>query len=423
MLTNNDDGLHLNLWKARCTGNMQTGSGTRNRNFSAGILLAILAVIISETAIAGTWRYQKSDRSWTVANRARPAYDAPGIRTGGFILYPEFYIRATHNDNIFATQTSAIKDQILIVRPVLSLRSNWTRHQLNFTADAALGRYVDFDSEDYDDYFVGVDGRADISRDNRFGGGISYARLHEDRGSPDDARGIQPTVYYVASPRAWYFHKLNRYSVRLGTSLRQLKFDDVEALSPQGLMTIDNSDRDRDVLQGSLRFGYEIVPQYEAFIRGTVNSVSYDVTPDRTGFVSDTDGYQLTAGAAFDLPGVSFGELYAGYLAQDFDDPRFQDFDDITFGGALTWNVTQLTTINASLGRNPRATTVSGASSIRQTRLGVNIDHELRRNVLLNARVFYTTEDYNGIAREDDYTGFRIGSKYLVNRNLYNLTI
>lgn len=367
---------------------------------------------------ANGWRYGDSDRRSTVANRPRPDYDPAGIPAGGLRLYPAVGIQVEHNDNVFATEENATSDQLIEVRPGVRLRSNWTRHQLGFRADAAFGRSVDFGSEDYDDFFLGADGRVDATRDNYFSGDISYARKHEDRTSPDDVGGVDRTVFFETKAGAGYYHKLNRYSVTLNGSLRQLEFDNVEVLTPTGLSTIDNSDRDRDIIEGSVRFGYEIVPTYEAFLRGSVNSVSYDIVPDRSGFFRDTDGYDLTAGAAVDIPGVSFGEVFIGYLSQDFDDPRFEALNRFAFGGSLTWNVTQLTTLDASLFRTPSATTLEGASTRLDTGVRLKVDHELLRNLLLNASVYYADQDYNGISRQDDLFGIGLGSRYLLNRNL-----
>lgn len=380
----------------------------------------VAALLWSDTVMAADgWRYSDSDRRSTVANRPRPDYDPPGIPAGGLTLYPAVGIQVHRNDNVFADETGTVEDLIVRVKPSLELRSDWSRHRLRLRADATLGRYADFDNEDYDDYIVGADGRVDVTRDNYVSGEAFHARRHEDRSSPDDADAAEPTVYHDTTARAGYFHKLNRYSVRVNGSLKRFEFDDVQALTSMGFRTIDNSDRDRDVLNGSIRLGYEIVPEYEAFLRGSVNDAAYEQELDRSGFARDSHGYELTTGAAVDIPGVSFGEIFAGYLSQDFDDPRFETLDRVTFGGSLTWNVTQLTTLNASLSRTPQATTQAGASTYVDTRFGFEVDHELLRNLLLNADLFYSDQDYSGIPRQDDVFGITLGSRYLLNRNVY----
>ena len=383
-----------------------------------GKILIALSILWFDVPAAQSPRNLDTDRRATVMNRPRPDYDPTGIHAGGFLLYPEIIVRADHNDNIFATQTDTIEDEIIVFQPNLAFRSNWNRHRLNFRAAAALGRYVDVDTQDYDDYFLNLDGRVDINRDTNLSATASYARGHEERGSPDESRGVEPTVFHDTAVRAAYYQKLNRFSVNLDADLRQLEYNNVQALTPSGFETIDNSDRDRDISIGTLRIGYELVSEYEAFVRGTLNSVSYDNEPDRNSFFRNTDGYEFTVGAAVDIPGTSFGELFVGYLSQDFDDPRFESLDKTAFGGSLSWNVTQLTTLNMALSRRPRATTQAGASSTLDNRFEIRVDHELRRHLLLNLDLFFGTQEFNGIPRKDDVSGVILGSRYLLNRYL-----
>jgi len=48
-----------------------------------------------------------------------------------------------------------------------------------------------------------------------------------------------------------------------------------------------------------------------------------------------------------------------------------------------------------------------------------SIDHELLRNLLLNANVGYSLQDYEGIKQIDKNLGVGIGAKYMMNRYFY----
>jgi hypothetical protein len=49
----------------------------------------------------------------------------------------------------------------------------------------------------------------------------------------------------------------------------------------------------------------------------------------------------------------------------------------------------------------------------------VNMDHELRHNLLVNANASYENDTYQGISRADNVFTAGISLKYLLNRNLY----
>ena len=58
------------------------------------------------------------------------------------------------------------------------------------------------------------------------------------------------------------------------------------------------------------------------------------------------------------------------------------------------------------------------SSGIDTTVLGFRVDHELRRNILLNLAYQYRKEDFQEITREDDVNRFEFGALYLLNRYL-----
>mgnify|MGYP003673920477 FL=1 len=91
--------------------------------------------------------------------------------------------------------------------------------------------------------------------------------------------------------------------------------------------------------------------------------------------------------------------------------------DTVVGGLDLTWNVTPLTTVIGGFTREVSETTLAAASGTLKTEYKVSVDHELLRNLILSARAAMSTEEFEGIAREDDYLNAGIGAKYMLNRN------
>ena len=82
-----------------------------------------------------------------------------------------------------------------------------------------------------------------------------------------------------------------------------------------------------------------------------------------------------------------------------------------------------MTTLHAGIVRRIEETTalVGGvrASGFFATRYSLSADHELLRNLLLNANVAFTENDYEGIKRKDGIYDVGVSARYLLNRNLY----
>jgi hypothetical protein len=358
---------------------------------------------------------QTPERGVTVTERQRPELDPLGIRAGGFLVMPKLKLDGVYDDNVFATDNNTVDDFIAVISPSLRATSDWNTHSLEFHGGADVARYMDQTDEDYIHYNLGTSGRLDIRRDTNVSAGVDFVSTTEDRGSPDDVNGTEPTEYTLLTPRIGGFNRWNRVSLDVGAEAQIYDFDDVSTST--GITNNDDRDRTRYLLR--MQGEYEIVPQYAAFLRVELNQVDYDTGVDDNGVNRDSDGYEVVVGTRVDLTGILFGDVFAGYRSQNYDDPSLSTVDGISYGGALTWNVTELTTVKGAIARTVEESTLQGASGYLATAYTASVDHELLRNLLVGFRVGLTNNDYEGISREDDvYTAGAYG-RYLMQRNLY----
>ncbi len=360
---------------------------------------------------------QDLERGETVMSRERPELDPLGVRTGGFLFYPSITAGIDFDDNIFATEDEEESDEILVIRPEGIFESQWGLHELNFKANAEFGNYSDNGDEDYDDYLLAANGRYDLSRGNSVIGSAGIRGGHEDRSSPEDVRGETPTEFTVNVLSGAYRHTFNRLSFRVGGSLSQIDYDDVS--TPSG--EINNDDRDRDVNTGTFEIKYNWKPGYGLLFRHIPNTRSYDDKFDDNGFERDSTGYKTLVGAEFDLTGVTFGEIAIGNQSQDYDDDRLSTIDGFVFDAGLTWNPSGLTTVELTATRDIRETIIPPASGYFETILGLGVDHELYRNIILHGRLSSENNDYEGIDRDEDILEVGVGVTYMAHRNYYFL--
>lgn len=360
-------------------------------------------------------------RGETVTNRERPELDALGARLGTFLVFPSLVVQESYTDNIFAVDDGEESDFITRFRPGLRIQSDWNNHAIGFFGSGDIGRYVDNRDEDFEDFRLGATGRVDVLRSTNVRGRINYEARHENRSSPDDVGGKAPTEFSVLSAGIVGFHNFGRVNLSLEGTFDQFDFDDVATSLGT---TINNDDRDRDEIEGAVRVGYEIIPDYEAFVRGTYNIRDYDSDLGDDGLDRDSDGFDVVGGVRIDFGGIIFGDFFAGYRSQDFDDPALDSVDGPTIGADITWNVTPLTTIVGSVSRDIRETTTTdsagNSSSARFfTTVALSADHELLRNLLLGAHVSASQDDFEGIERTDEIYRAEINATYMLNRYFY----
>ncbi|MGE0747638.1 MAG: outer membrane beta-barrel protein [Rhodospirillales bacterium] len=394
---------------------------TKNRKtlLAAGFF-AVAGVAFS--VLPSTADAQYLERGRGVIDRPRPELDPLGVPVGGFLLFPQLTVGEEWNSNIFAQDDGLETDDFIThVQPSLNLISQWSRHGARAFFQGDFAFYADNDGENYEDLAAGFNGRLDVvgdsSRPESFlRGGFTYRRQHEERGSPDDVFGLEPTIYNVLSPTVGGVARFGRFGVSLDGTLNRFDFDDTEVA---GGLRVNQDDRDRNEWLLALQTSYQIQQEYEAFIRLTLNKRDYDDRFDDIGFERSSDGYEIIGGAQVDLTGLIFGDFFFGWRSQSYDDTRLTDIDGPTYGMGLTWNVTQLTSARFRISRTIEETTLGGASGYFATDMRANVDHELLRNLILSANAGYAKNDYEGISREDDFYRFGISGKYLLNRYLY----
>lgn len=354
----------------------------------------------------------------TVTSRERPELAPLGARAGAFRLFPSITLQERYEDNIFATSNNEVDDFVTVIRPALNIQSLWGRHALNFRTDAELGRYADNGNEDYTDFTTELSGRLDLNHAQRLNASYRFSDQHEERSSPDDVNGIEPTQFDTHRFNLNYRRTYNRISVELAGNYRQTDYDDV--LSSTGNV-INNDDRDRDRLEGSIKLGYDLLPGYTAYVRTAINSVDYDNVIDGQTFDRDSDGLSIDVGTDLDLSGTLYGDVYVGYTEQDYDAVALGKVSGISGGASLTWLASEMTTVSGSVNRSIEETNqqrgTNFASGIFNTRANLTIDHELLRNLLVQGRLRVSEDDFEGIDQSDTYFGTGLGATYMINRH------
>ncbi len=386
----------------------------------SSFLLALYGLVSPTVSVAQ--QYYDPGLLQRTIDRKPVDFQSAGIRLGSFGLKTGAEIALEHNDNIFYLENEEIGDTLIHVRPWASLNSDWSRHELNLSAYADIGRYDDSTNEDYEDWVLNLDGRIDVKRGSYFNYNATYMPLHEDRSSPDDVRGIAPTQFNYSGFGAGYSHNFNRVTAALDFATVSTNYDD--NVDGDGNI-LDNQDRDRSQDTLGLRLHYELAGRRSLFLAASVNQIDYDQSTDKRGSQRSSVGRDFQAGISWDLTGLLVGDLYLQYFDQDYDDPAFDNIDGWGIGAGLDWTPTHLTSVNFSFRNSAQETTQPGSSGYASSLYSVRLQHELRHKLLANARVSYTVNDYQVNSQPagalSDSKVFRagLGLNYLVNRHLH----
>jgi hypothetical protein len=352
-------------------------------------------------------------------------YKPLGVRAGAFMLHPGVTLGANWTDNAFYANTELRSDTIFHIRPYITAQSTWSRHSLNIRLAADFAIYNKYSARNYQDYFFGISGRVDVRNRSYFSYSADYMNLHEGLDNRTSEQGVTPTRYDYYGGRIGYDHSFSRLSVGGWYARNWLDFDNVVGADGE---IIDNQDRDRTTDNYGLRMGYQFMVDKQVFIRYSGYSTKYDQQFDRNGYDRTGSGYRINGGVNFSMTGRLQGDIYASYYNRDFDDPRLPSTNGWLLGGGagLQWNPSDLTSVYARIQSGIQETTDANSTSFVQQIFSIRVDHELTRDIQLNAFVSYGTNDYNLIdttvenpRTKDKLTRAGVGANWFINRHTF----
>lgn len=346
-----------------------------------------------------------------VMDRARPEYNAVGVPVGGFSLYPSLATGFSFDDNIYRA-TDATSDTFWTISPRLDLRSNWLNDSLQAFTQLDHYAYDSHGSESHTNWIVGSAGKLGFGPGSFLSARAFYYDTHESRISPDlSEQAVSPTRYRQGHVDTTGQVTFSRLSLSGTFNFDRFDYDDTR-LSDGGLL--DNGDRDRNDYEFTGRASYELAPNQSLFVQATYDKRDFDRLFDRDGFDRSSDGYRIDAGAAMMVTPLIQATVYAGYLQQNYVAP-LKDASGVDFFAQVDWFATDTFTAHLSASRTLSDTIVNGASTIDVRAISASGDYELLRNVILQGKVSYSDNRFDGIPRDDKITSLGLEGKYLLN--------
>ena len=175
--------------------------------------------------------------------------------------------------------------------------------------------------------------------------------------------------------------------------------------------------RDQTTTTASLRADYAVSPATAVFVQVEGNQRRFD-SGDPLTPIRDSEGYNVLAGANFELGSLMRGDVGVGFISQKFDNPLYGSLDGFSGRARLEYFVTPLVTLGLNANRSVVDSGIVGSAGILTTRVEGTADYEFRRNVIVEGRLGALVEEFDTLDRDNDtyYAGLR--ATYLMNRSL-----
>lgn len=342
-------------------------------------------------------------------------YQPTGIRAGSYIVLPEIEFGTNWRSNVFS-EPNARSDVSFDVRPALRVVSNWRRHAVEFRARGTFSSFQRFDTENERLYTLEARSRLDITRRTNIGALISRDVTQESRSELSaTANALERADVTTDRIAATLNHRFNRLRLQLRGAVSDTAYGEVP-LEGGGTAV---SDRDVRTTTAAVRASWEFKPTLFLFAEVGLDHRDFKTVALADGLSRDSDGERYRVGLSFGNTGEYLrGEISLGYGRQAPRDGRLEQISGILVDANLAWRPTRLTSLLFTGSTNFIDTDIAGSPGAISYRLGVELQHQLRRNLLLQTGLQHTIQSYEGIDLiERDWTA-TAGLEYSLNRTI-----
>jgi len=349
-------------------------------------------------------------------------YQGVGYTYNNVTWYPSVTGATFYDDNVFATHTNRQGDWAQVVRPELAWRTNnWANMEAGGSAFIEKRWFDRFSSEDQFNGGVGVGGTLRPGENTQVVTRLQYLHAHEDRGTSDsiNAAFAKPLHYDQLDAAGAINQRYGRFWTSVGAAASFVRFGNGTIAGT----TISQNYRDGAIANLPLRVGYVVAPLTSVFVEVSANHRDFQVS------AFDSTGYRMVGGALFEPgPGSRIkGEIFGGYMNQNYNGVGFQNVSTFTYGSALAFLIRPDLTATLEGRRDAREASLSGGVNIGVPGDGVSViesvvagrvDWSALPNLVLGAGVAYLQDDYLTANRTDTAVSPLASLKYFVNRNL-----
>lgn len=348
---------------------------------------------------------------------------AQGVRAGDFLISPQVGIQTQFSDNIYLAPGNKTDDFIVRIKPGVDVKSQFNRHALNVSLSADGASYGHKDN-DYVDVTGMVDGRIDTWAGGSIFGLAAYRRKHEDRGTPNNQFGVEPTVYDHSTVNGGVQQVLGQWGGSIAIRADRLSYKNTQAavgpLAPKGVY--NQGWRDRWEYAPTARVDFEFQPGMSIFIRGTFTRRDYDVAVDPNNRSRNSKMYDAVAGLRLFKTGNVVGDVYAGWMWYDQDDTLASRISTPKVGGEVEWTLSPTLTARLAATRSIEEVVQAANSAAVVTGGTASLDYFVVPSFAVRPEVMLAHLDYKayaGQARQKDWVyGAGIGGTYFVNSKI-----
>ena len=352
-----------------------------------------------------------TDLGVSVLSRVEPEYQGGGMRAGGFIVRPQEDESISYDSNVLGYRGSP-SSWIVHTAPSVAINSDWGRNKLGAYLSVDNGTYLDTPKQSRTDWTAAIGGTYTLG-ESEASVAYSHLTLHDDATNIGALPTSTPVPFEIDDLRAEYALPIGRFTLTPNVDYSMWRFGTSTILNQPS----NQSFRDRDVIQAGMAVKYDLGGASDLLLTGAAINSNYIHTP--AGLPGQSSQSEVVmAGLDYQLSGALRFQVLAGLEARQFHSAAYASRATPVGHATAIWTPTQLTTVTGTVARSIEDPSFEDTGGIIYSRASVEVDHELRRNIILRGSVGAQAAEY--IQFHTTQTGINagLGITWLINRNM-----
>lgn len=336
-----------------------------------------------------------NQRATALEDRARRPEEDPyaplGLRVGTFVVVTELeqgLISTTNADNSPGGESAVLSETTLRFRAA----SDWSRHSATAEVYGTFRKSIS--GEEVQELEGGAEAglELDLLDDLTARALLAYKAEREGASSPVAIPGVEEhPLRHTLNGALGFERSLGRLRLGLTGEIQRDQYGDAELM---GGGTLSQSDRDSTLVLARLRGSYEISPALTPFVEVEAGRRIYDTERDSAGYERSATRLGAHAGVTLDLSEKLRGELSAGWISEDFEDPRLATISGPALAASLAWSPRRGTVVGLDVSTEIEGTTDPGLSGSLLHSGTLRIERQLRSNLTGEAALRASYRDY-----------------------------
>ncbi len=355
--------------------------------------------------------------------RSTPDVDpfAPtGVAVGSLRLFPFVETSAGYETNPNQTSTGSKASPVLRAEGGFDLRSDFSTNSLTASLRGGYSNFPNNAVANRPDLNGNVDGRIDVTRDDRIDieGRLSLAT--QTPGSPllatpgNNAVSTRATVVTEGATLGGT-HTFNRLALNLRGSFDRTSYGDATQSDGTKIQYSRDSYNDYGVIG---RASYEMTPAVIPFVEIGADSRVRDNQLDLSGYARSSTGVLARGGSTFEFSRLLTGTAALGYADRRYVDPRLPHLRGPTVDAALVYTYSPITKATLTAVTSLAETTLPAASGAIARSLSLEVAHVFFRDFTVSGIGTIQVNQYQGAAVQETFTQGTLKAAYAVSRDI-----